>query len=111
MEKTNTKTVPEMTPEVSQYLRLLIREKKLDTLPAKLQSEMLLDLYMRYMDYLLVNTATSLEGEKRDQFDKLLDTGASQDEINAFIKENVDSAKVARETNGEFREIFLGKQK
>ncbi len=108
MDKSKTKMVPEMTPEVKDYLQLLMREKKLDVLPAKLQSEMLLDLFVRYMDYLLANTATSLEEDNRDQFDKLLDSGAPQEEINDFIKKNVDSAKVAQETNQEFRDIFLG---
>jgi len=111
MEKTNTKTVPEMTPEVKLYLQSLMREKKIDTLPPKLQAEMLLDLYVRYMDYLLVNTAMSLEGKKRDEFNELLDTGAPQEDVNKFIKKEVDYAKVARKTNQEFREIFLGKQK
>ena len=111
MEKTNTKTIPEITPEVKVYLQSLMREKKLDTLPSKLQSEMILDLYVRYLDYLLVNIATSLKEDKREKFDDLLDTGAPQEEIDKFIKAEVDYGKVAKETNQEFRDIFLGKEK
>ena len=98
-----------ISPEVKKYLQALIIEKGADKLQGEIQAQIMADLFDRFSDYLLVNYATAMEKEKYYQFEEMLSTGSAPSEIEAFIRENTDSAKVTDETMTEFREIFLGK--
>jgi len=99
---------PQAVPaEIEAYLHSLLAEKKADTLSGEIQGKLMYDLYERFNDYLLVNTAKAMPEDKKDEFDALIGSDATAQDIQKFIRDNTDYSKVVSETCDEFKQVFL----
>lgn len=96
--------------EIMNYLTLLIQESKADILPGQIQAKIMMDLYKRLNDYLLININNALQDEKKNEFEDLLENNAEQAKINDFVKANCDYGTVVKSTLDEFRKDYLKTQ-
>lgn len=108
-DKNQAPRIPEISPEIRKYLQSLLIEGGSDILPGDIQADILYDLYVRFIDYLMANVAKALPEEKYYEFQEMLETEVSQAKIEEYIKANIDYSRVMRETFDEFRKIYLGK--
>lgn len=106
-----TDKLPEVAPEIRKYLESLIVDKGIDNLPGDVLADVMYDLYVRFVDYLMINVSKAMPEDKYAEFEEMTMQETNKTKVETFIKENIDYQKVMDETFAEFRDIFLGSDK
>lgn len=86
------------TQVVDDFLNLLLDEGGMDTVSVEVRAQMLNDLRVRLNERLFTTVITNLSDEKVTEFRTLSEKGASGEELEKFIDQNIPNTQ----------EIFAG---
>lgn len=113
MEKTNKKIdLEKADKEVITYLELLLEKKKMTGLPEDILADMLMDLYIRFENFLFLSVMQKMDPQKYQKFDDFMETNPTPTESQNFLQNNVDDlGAVIRGAMAEFEDIYLGIKK
>jgi len=98
------KTIPK---NIQQYLYAIMSEHGDLVLPAKLQGEIMADLFLSLNDLLVMNFINVLGDKKVIEYEKLLIDKRSQEEVDEFLMKNTDYKRVVKDTLESFRKAYL----
>ncbi len=91
-----------------QFINSMLEDKQLAVEP-ELREQMAKDLQTRLMDQIDRAVIEALPEDKVDGLNDLLDTSASEQEVQSYIVDcGVDIQRVTLETMLRFRELYLG---
>ena len=94
--------------EVLTFLELLLAKKGMGGMPAELVADMLIDLYSRFENFLLLSVMQKMDPEKYANFDAFLETNPTPEDSQKFMEENVDNlSEAVRGAMDEFAKIYL----
>ncbi|HHX58823.1 MAG TPA: hypothetical protein GX706_03595 [Candidatus Moranbacteria bacterium] len=95
--------------QIKAYLETLLIKKGMDDLPPEIMANMLVDLFSRFNDLLLLNVFKAIPEEKQADLDELLSGEPTEDEMDEFFRKNINNYDgVIAETMKEFERVFLG---
>lgn len=91
------------------FLKTLLEKKGMGVLPDNLVADMLLDLYTRFQNMLLLSIMNEMDTDTLSRFNDLMGEGAEMEESYKFFKENVPNMEeIVVDTMEEFSEVYLG---
>ncbi len=97
------------TQYVQDFLKAMMVDAGLDTLPANVQDQMLSDLYARLEDWMFGHVLSVLNDEQLTEYRELLESKASQEKLEEFLNKHVpNAADVFAAAMLDFRKSYLG---
>jgi len=94
---------------VLEFLTKLLEKKGMGVLPDNLVADMLLDLFIRFQNFLLLSVMNEMDTETLAQFNELIGEGGDFDESLAFFKDKVlNLEEIVAKTMEEFAKTYLG---
>lgn len=104
------KNMPKNFKDLDLFIDRLIQEKGLESLEPELLNQVKTDLKDRIEDIINATILEKLTPEKLADFEKLLDSKASDETIQKFCKENIPNLEeVLARVFLDFRQTYLGK--
>jgi len=95
--------------KVLDFLTMLLEEKGMGTLPDNLVADMLMDLFTRFQNFLLLSVMKELDEKTLAKFNELIGEGGDLDKSFAFFEDNVPNMeKIVTRTMEEFARVYLG---
>ena len=101
-----------MTPEIKQYLKLILEEAGQTNLPEAVEEQLLKDLNTRLEDRLILKAMAALSEEKQIQLQNLANKEMTEKEQQAilekFLQENIPNyTKHFQDTLSEFKALYI----
>lgn len=94
--------------DIRVFLESLLEDAGM-TLTDELKEPMIMDLYNRLEKKMIADALEQMKPEEADEFVKLVQSNAPQDQINGYINSHIPNAKeVFVESLTDFRTYFLG---
>lgn len=94
---------------LNDFAETLLREKNYSTVTAEMREELKNDIIERAQDYLLAKCIAKFTDDQVKDFNKLLDTNPSDEQIQDFIKKSIpDAPTFIGDTLFQFRQKYLG---
>lgn len=94
--------------EILTFLELLLTKKGMGGMPPDILADMLMDLYSRFENFLLLSVMQKMDPEKYAKFDAFLETNPAPEESQKFMEENVPNLReVVKDAMDEFAKIYL----
>ena len=97
------------TPTLSDYADTLIKEKNFTTLTPGAYEQIKQDVLTRLNDFIIAKVIAKFSDAQIEEFNKLLDTNPSDEQLQSFISSNLDNPTVViGDLLLSFRKIYLG---
>ena len=94
---------------VLKFLTALLEQKGMGVLPDALIADMLLDLYTRFQNLLLISIMNEMDTETLSKFNDLVGEGAEMEKSYKFFKKYVPNMKeITIRAMDEFSGVYLG---
>lgn len=94
---------------VLEFLTMLLEKKGMGVLPDNLAADMLMDLFGRFQNFLLLSVMNEMDEKTLAKFNELMGEGADMNESYAFFKANVAGIEeIVIRTMDEFAKTYLG---
>lgn len=94
--------------DILSYLKLLLEKKGMGNLPSEILANMLVDLHIRFNNYLFVSVLQGLNGEGYKKIDEFLESDPTPEESTKFLQENVSGIdQLIEKAREEFERIYL----
>jgi len=100
----------EINPALYAFLDSCLFDKGIKDIPDSLKEQMIADLADRLQQWLMQSVFQHLPEEAAPDMEKLIDGGASQDEIMGFLQTRVPGInKIFEQEMAKFKQAYLGK--
>jgi len=100
--------MPDLDPQLREYIVEMMKEAGTYDVPTVLREKMIRDIYSRLEEKLVLTALENMSLEKRAEFDELTEKGATQEELEKFIRNNVKNfEQVYKKALLEFRSIYI----
>lgn len=97
-------------PDIKLYLQTLLKEANVASSDADVNNRMVEDLYRRLDDYTSMMLMNKLSQEKQQEFLDKSEKGASEEELETFLRSEVPNVEdVFKTIFLDFRNMYLGK--
>lgn len=95
--------------DILTYLKLLLEKKGMGDLPPEILANMLLDLHIRFNNFLFVSVMQGMGEDGFKKFDEFVESNPSLEESMKFLQDNVENInEVIERARGEFEQVYLG---
>jgi|GEM_PF-2330384 len=93
------------------YLEDLLERKGMGIMPPNILADMLMDLFGRFNNHILLSAMQKMDPEKYKLFDEFIESNPKTEEAQKFLEENVENLdEVVGESMKEFEKIYLGEK-
>lgn len=93
------------------FLESLLERKGMGIMPPNILADMLMDLYIRFNNHILLSAMQKMDPEKYKLFDEFIESNPSPEKAQKFLEENVENLdEVMGESMKEFENIYLGEK-
>lgn len=100
--------MPQTLPSLQVFIEGLIKEKGLEDLDPEILTQLKEDLQKRLENIINATILENLPSEKLPEFEKLLDSGADDEMIQSFCRENIPNLdEVIAKALLDFRRSYL----
>lgn len=100
----------QINPPLYAFLDSCLFDKGIKDIPDSLKEQMITDLADRLQQWLMQSVFQHLPEEAAPDMEKLMDKGASQDEIMVFLQTRVPGiSKIFEDEMVKFKQAYLGK--
>lgn len=91
------------------YLKLLLEKKGMADLPPEIMANMLLDLHVRFNNFLFVSVMQGMKDDGYKKFDAFIESSPSLAKSTKFLQDNVENiGEITEKARNEFEQIYLG---
>jgi hypothetical protein len=109
MEQT-AQNLQELNPPLYIFLETCLNDKGIKDIPEALKNDMINDLSERLQQWLIQSVFTHISSSAAVELEKLMETGASQEEVMLFLQNNVPNiGKIFEQEMSKFKQAYLGK--
>ncbi len=93
------------------YLEDLLERKGMGIMPPNILADMLMDLYIRFNNHILLSAMQKMDPEKYKLFDEFIESNPTAEDAQKFLEENVENLdEVMGESMAEFEKVYLGEK-